>query len=85
MFKLISICFVYPLNTPPVTQQSELETAMLTSGTAATSYDSKIVKIVQLDVEDYDKLRLRVCKRKEKEVKVDFLVPDFTGHILYYT
>ena len=61
MLKLISrFCFGYPLNTPPAKQQPELESVMLTSGTAATLF-ILIVKIDQMDVEeDYDKLRLPV-------------------------
>ena len=61
MLKLISrICFVYPLNTPQAKKQPELESVMLTSGTAATLF-ILIVKIDQMDVEeDYDKLRLPV-------------------------
>ena len=61
MLKLISrFCFVYPLNTPQAEKQPELESVMLTSGTAATLF-ILIVKIDQMDVEeDYDKLRLPV-------------------------
>ena len=61
MLKLISrICFVYPLSTPQAEKPPELESVMLTSGTAATLF-ILIVKIDQMDVEeDYDKLRLPV-------------------------